>query len=32
VIQLTLEATDLLTTVQNSGSVVWADAQLLSGS
>jgi serine/threonine-protein kinase len=32
VIQLTLEATDLLTNVQNSGSVVWADAQLLSGS
>jgi serine/threonine-protein kinase len=32
VIQLTLESTDLLTNVQNNGSVVWADVQLLSGS
>jgi hypothetical protein len=32
VIQLTLESTDLLTTVQNSGTVVWGDAQVISGS
>jgi PASTA domain/NPCBM/NEW2 domain len=32
VIQLTLEATDLLSTVSNSGTVVWGDVRVLSGS
>ena len=32
VIQLTLEATDLLTNVANSGTVVWGDVKVVSGS
>ena len=32
VIQLTLEATDLLSNVANSGTVVWGDVQVVSGS
>jgi hypothetical protein len=32
VIQLTLEATDLLSNVANSGTVVWGDLQVISGS